>query len=111
MCSSANEAVRKRVPSTWISVQSTKTCARYHTPFVAENYRKLLALKEQLDLDVDQAWMTFLDGFNANQIEYQRAVQVRRREINTADNAGQKNARDRKTRKIKRCAGLKDAQD
>ena len=73
----ANEAIRKRVPDDWISVQSIKTCARYHTTFVCEKYKKLLALREQLDLDIDAAWMKFLDDFNSKQFDYQRAVQVR----------------------------------
>ena len=72
----ANESIRKRVPDEWISVQSIKTCFRYHTPFVAEKYKKLLALREQLDLDIDEAWRMFLDDFNAKQFDYQRAVQV-----------------------------------
>jgi len=71
----ANESIRKRVPDEWISVQSIKTCFRYHTPFVAEKYKKLLALREQLDLDIDEAWRMFLDDFNAKQFDYQRAVQ------------------------------------
>ena len=68
--------MRKRVPDDWISVQSTKACSRYHTPFVADKYKKLLALREQLDLDIDEAWMTFLDEFNVRQFHYQRAIQV-----------------------------------
>ena len=72
----ANEALRRRVPDDWMSVQSTKACGRYHTPFVAEKYKQLLAMREQLDLDVDDAWMTFLDEFNIRQYDFQRAVQV-----------------------------------
>lgn len=40
---------------------STKTLVRYHSPFLVEHYKKLLQIREQLQLDCQKEWIRFLE--------------------------------------------------
>ncbi|XP_029430030.1 DNA mismatch repair protein Msh3 isoform X2 [Rhinatrema bivittatum] len=58
------------VPADWVTVSSTKTVSRFHSPFIVENYRHLNQLREQLVLDSNTEWLCFLDRFG----EHYRSV-------------------------------------
>ncbi|XP_074495491.1 DNA mismatch repair protein Msh3 isoform X2 [Sebastes fasciatus] len=49
------------VPPDWAKISSTKAVGRYHSPFLAERYKKLLQLREQLLLDSQREWTNFLE--------------------------------------------------
>ncbi|XP_005090364.1 DNA mismatch repair protein Msh3 [Aplysia californica] len=64
----------KEVPSNWTQISSTKVVSRFHTPFIVKQYRRLNELKEQLVVDVTEAWQEFLEQFSLNFTKYKRAV-------------------------------------
>ncbi|KAM5300159.1 DNA mismatch repair protein Msh3 [Ctenodactylus gundi] len=68
-----NSAVSS-VPADWVKVSSTKAVSRFHSPFVAENYRHLTQLREQLGLDCHAEWLRFLENFGAHYPMLCRAV-------------------------------------
>ncbi|XP_048045178.1 DNA mismatch repair protein Msh3 isoform X2 [Megalobrama amblycephala] len=48
------------VPSDWVKINSTKVVGRYHTPFIVEKHRRLQQLREQLVIDCNHEWISFL---------------------------------------------------
>ncbi|KAK7934460.1 hypothetical protein WMY93_005356 [Mugilogobius chulae] len=62
------------VPPDWTIVSSTKTMARYHSPFLVEHYKKLQQLREQLQLDCQREWIRFLDEFGEHYHTIKRAI-------------------------------------
>nr|XP_046243833.1 DNA mismatch repair protein Msh3 isoform X2 [Scatophagus argus] len=62
------------VPPDWAKISSTKAVSRYHSPFLVERYRKLLQLREQLLLDCQREWTSFLDQFGENYHTMKRAI-------------------------------------
>uniref|UniRef100_A0A4W3I9U7 DNA mismatch repair protein MSH3 n=1 Tax=Callorhinchus milii TaxID=7868 RepID=A0A4W3I9U7_CALMI len=51
------------IPKNWVKVSSTKALCRFHTPFIAEQHKRLLQLREQLVLDCSVEWLNLLDQF------------------------------------------------
>lgn len=41
-------------------IHSTKAVGRYHSPFIVEKHRRLLQLREQLVIDCNREWISFL---------------------------------------------------
>uniref|UniRef100_A0A8C2Z292 DNA mismatch repair protein MSH3 n=1 Tax=Cyclopterus lumpus TaxID=8103 RepID=A0A8C2Z292_CYCLU len=62
------------VPPDWVKISSTKAVSRYHSPFLAERYKKLLQLREQLLLDCQREWTHFLDQFGEHYHTMKRAI-------------------------------------
>ncbi|KAM4707157.1 DNA mismatch repair protein Msh3 [Discoglossus pictus] len=62
------------VPSNWIKINGTKAVSRFHSPFIAENYRHLNLLREQLVLDCNGEWLNFLDKFGEHYHSVCKAV-------------------------------------
>ncbi|XP_072272312.1 DNA mismatch repair protein Msh3 [Pyxicephalus adspersus] len=62
------------VPSNWVTISSTKTVSRFHSPFIVENYRHLNQLQEQLVLDCNTEWLHFLDQFGEHYHSVSKAV-------------------------------------
>ncbi|XP_037337480.2 DNA mismatch repair protein Msh3 isoform X2 [Pungitius pungitius] len=62
------------VPPDWVKISSTKAVSRYHSPFLAERYKKLLQLREQLLLDCQREWTNFLEP---EVCEGQRQIMIR----------------------------------
>lgn len=62
------------VPSDWTIISSTKTLVRYHSPFLVEHYKKLLQIREQLQLDCQKEWIRFLDQFGEHYHTMKRAI-------------------------------------
>ncbi|XP_061674044.1 DNA mismatch repair protein Msh3 isoform X2 [Syngnathoides biaculeatus] len=62
------------VPRDWVKISSTKAVGRYHSPFLAERYKKLLRLREQLLLDCQREWTTFMDQFGEHYHAMKRAI-------------------------------------
>ncbi|KAF7653579.1 hypothetical protein LDENG_00081240 [Lucifuga dentata] len=62
------------VPPDWVKISSTKAVSRFHSPFLVERYRKLLQLREQLLLDCQREWTTFLDQFGEHYHTMKRAI-------------------------------------
>ncbi|XP_077943258.1 DNA mismatch repair protein Msh3 isoform X2 [Gasterosteus aculeatus] len=62
------------VPPDWVKISSTKAVSRYHSPFLAERYKKLLQLREQLLLDCQREWTNFLDQFGEHYHTMKRAI-------------------------------------
>ncbi|XP_078107204.1 LOW QUALITY PROTEIN: DNA mismatch repair protein Msh3 [Sander vitreus] len=62
------------VPPDWVKINSTKAVSRYHSPFLAERYKKLLQLREQLLLDCQREWTNFLDQFGEHYHTIKRAI-------------------------------------
>nr|XP_057926954.1 DNA mismatch repair protein Msh3 isoform X2 [Doryrhamphus excisus] len=62
------------VPPDWVKVSSTKTVSRYHSPFLVERHRKMLQLREQLLLDCQREWTTFMDQFGEHYHTMKRAI-------------------------------------
>ncbi|XP_069818946.1 DNA mismatch repair protein Msh3 isoform X2 [Dendropsophus ebraccatus] len=67
-------ALLSSVPSDWVSISSTKTVSRFHSPFIVENYRHLNRLREQLVLDCNTEWLRFLDEFGEHYHSVSKAV-------------------------------------
>ncbi|XP_076444130.1 DNA mismatch repair protein Msh3-like [Babylonia areolata] len=64
------------VPKQWTQISSTKAVSRFHPPFVAEKYRRLSQLREQLVATVSDAWEQFLKEFSEGFLRYRKAVQL-----------------------------------
>ncbi|XP_041792775.1 DNA mismatch repair protein Msh3 isoform X2 [Chelmon rostratus] len=62
------------VPPDWVKISSTKAVSRYHSPFLVERYKKLLQLREQLLLDCQREWTSFLDQFGEHYHTMKRAI-------------------------------------
>lgn len=62
------------VPPDWVKIGSTKAVSRYHSPFLAERYKTLLQLREQLLLDCQTEWTHFLDQFGDHYHTMKRAI-------------------------------------
>ncbi|KAM8886774.1 DNA mismatch repair protein Msh3 isoform 2-T2 [Spinachia spinachia] len=62
------------VPPDWVKISSTKAVSRYHSPFLAERYKKLLQLRGQLLLDCQREWTNFLDQFGEHYHTMKRAI-------------------------------------
>ncbi|XP_068422970.1 DNA mismatch repair protein Msh3 [Clinocottus analis] len=62
------------VPPDWVKISSTKAVGRYHSPFLAQRYKKLLQLREQLLLDCQREWTNFLDQFGEHYHTMKRAI-------------------------------------
>ncbi|XP_054466758.1 DNA mismatch repair protein Msh3 isoform X2 [Anoplopoma fimbria] len=62
------------VPPDWVKISSTKAVSRYHSPYLAERYKKLLQLREQLLLDCQREWTNFLEP---EVCEGQRQIMIR----------------------------------
>ncbi|XP_061755824.1 DNA mismatch repair protein Msh3 isoform X3 [Nerophis ophidion] len=62
------------VPHDWVKINSTKTVSRYHSPFLVERLMKLLQLREQLLLDCQKEWTTFMDEFGEHYHTMKRAI-------------------------------------
>ncbi|XP_054466759.1 DNA mismatch repair protein Msh3 isoform X3 [Anoplopoma fimbria] len=62
------------VPPDWVKISSTKAVSRYHSPYLAERYKKLLQLREQLLLDCQREWTNFLDQFGEHYHTMKRAI-------------------------------------
>jgi len=50
----------KIVPANWMRVSGTKSVTRYHTPEVKKKLEELAQHKEQLVIEADKAWTSFL---------------------------------------------------
>uniref|UniRef100_A0A3Q3X4V1 DNA mismatch repair protein MSH3 n=1 Tax=Mola mola TaxID=94237 RepID=A0A3Q3X4V1_MOLML len=62
------------VPPDWVKISSTKAVSRYHSPFLVERYKKLLQLQEQLLLDCQREWTSFLDQFGEHYHTMKKAI-------------------------------------
>ncbi|XP_061172820.1 DNA mismatch repair protein Msh3-like [Saccostrea echinata] len=62
------------VPNDWVRISSTKTVTRFHSPFIESKVRELSQLQEQLVLDSQAAWLSFLQQFNEGFRRYKTAV-------------------------------------
>ncbi|XP_068167936.1 DNA mismatch repair protein Msh3 isoform X2 [Antennarius striatus] len=62
------------VPPDWVKISCTKAVSRYHSPFVVERYKKLQQLREQLQLDCQKEWTSFLDQFGEHYHAMKRAI-------------------------------------
>ncbi|XP_022048016.1 DNA mismatch repair protein Msh3 [Acanthochromis polyacanthus] len=62
------------VPPDWVKISSTKAVSRYHSPFLVDRYKKLLQLREQLLLDCQREWTSFLDEFGEHYHTMKRAI-------------------------------------
>lgn len=62
------------VPKDWFKINSTKAVGRFHSPFIQEKVRELSQLQEQLVLDSQAAWLSFLQQFNDGFRRYKKAV-------------------------------------
>uniref|UniRef100_A0A8C9RHN6 DNA mismatch repair protein MSH3 n=1 Tax=Scleropages formosus TaxID=113540 RepID=A0A8C9RHN6_SCLFO len=51
------------VPGDWVKISSTKAVSRFHTPYIAERHKRLLQLREQLVIDCNREWISFLQYF------------------------------------------------
>uniref|UniRef100_A0A8C9VVR1 DNA mismatch repair protein MSH3 n=1 Tax=Scleropages formosus TaxID=113540 RepID=A0A8C9VVR1_SCLFO len=51
------------VPGDWVKISSTKAVSRFHTPYIAERHKRLLQLREQLVIDCNREWISFLHQF------------------------------------------------
>uniref|UniRef100_A0A8C6TEU2 DNA mismatch repair protein MSH3 n=1 Tax=Neogobius melanostomus TaxID=47308 RepID=A0A8C6TEU2_9GOBI len=58
------------VPHDW----QLSTIVRYHSPFLVAHYKKLQQLREQLQLDCQGAWISFLDAFGEHYHTIKRAI-------------------------------------
>ncbi|KAG9441136.1 hypothetical protein H6P81_016990 [Aristolochia fimbriata] len=66
----------KRVPSSWLKVNSTKKMVRYHPPEVLNALDALSLAKEELAVACRSEWNQFLMGFGQYYPEFQAAVQA-----------------------------------
>lgn len=67
--------VDRRVPSTWIKINSTKKAIRYHTPEILKNLDSLLLAKEELAVRCRSTWHKFLTGFGKYYAQFQAVVE------------------------------------
>ncbi|XP_068645425.1 DNA mismatch repair protein MSH3 isoform X2 [Aristolochia californica] len=66
----------KRVPSSWLKVNSTKKMVRYHPPEVLNALDVLSLAKEELAVACRSSWDQFILGFGQYYPEFQAAVQA-----------------------------------
>ncbi|XP_076055515.1 DNA mismatch repair protein Msh3-like [Oratosquilla oratoria] len=64
----------KAVPKDWSKLSSTKACARFRSPAVEKLFTRLQQLRELLQADCQQAWITLLDEFSKSYQEHRQAV-------------------------------------
>ncbi|XP_078252687.1 DNA mismatch repair protein Msh3 [Rhinoraja longicauda] len=62
------------IPPEWTKISSTKAVVRFHTPFIAEQYRCLCQLREQLVLDCSAEWLQLLDQFGEHYHGIRKAI-------------------------------------
>ncbi|KAL6651764.1 hypothetical protein ACP70R_010689 [Stipagrostis hirtigluma subsp. patula] len=67
--------VDKRVPTSWMKVNSTKKTIRYHTPEILKNLDNLLLAKEELAVVCRATWHKFLTNFGKYYAQFQAAVE------------------------------------
>ncbi|XP_077988845.1 DNA mismatch repair protein Msh3-like [Glandiceps talaboti] len=65
----------KLVPDNWTKISYTKAVSRFHSPYIVESFKNLCQLREQLQIDCQDAWMDFLESFGENYHTYKKAVQ------------------------------------
>uniref|UniRef100_A0A0E0KWZ7 DNA mismatch repair protein MSH3 n=1 Tax=Oryza punctata TaxID=4537 RepID=A0A0E0KWZ7_ORYPU len=66
--------VDRKVPSSWMKVNSTKKTIRYHTPEVSKNLENLLLAKEKLAVICRTTWHNFLMDFSRYYAQFQATV-------------------------------------
>lgn len=66
--------VDRKVPSSWMKVNSTKKTIRYHTPEVSKNLENLLLAKEKLAVICRTTWNNFLMDFGRYYAQFQATV-------------------------------------
>ena len=54
----------KKVPRSWIKVNSTKAKVRYHTPEVIDGWMQLTRARELLEEEAERSWRAFLRRFS-----------------------------------------------
>ncbi|XP_070542111.1 DNA mismatch repair protein Msh3-like isoform X2 [Ptychodera flava] len=64
------------VPDDWMKISYTKAVSRYHSPFIMASYKTLCQLREQLQIDCNNAWMDFLESFGEHYHSYRNAIQL-----------------------------------
>ncbi|XP_028313343.1 DNA mismatch repair protein Msh3 isoform X2 [Gouania willdenowi] len=62
------------VPADWVKINSTKAVGRYQSPLLVKRYKKLLQLREQLLLDCQREWTSFLEQFGEHYHTIKRAI-------------------------------------
>uniref|UniRef100_A0AAQ5ZM00 DNA mismatch repair protein MSH3 n=1 Tax=Amphiprion ocellaris TaxID=80972 RepID=A0AAQ5ZM00_AMPOC len=67
-------SLSSNIPPDWVKISSTKAVSRYHSPFLVDRYKKLLQLREQLLLDCQREWTSFLDQFGEHYHTMKRAI-------------------------------------
>uniref|UniRef100_A0A0E0DKD1 DNA mismatch repair protein MSH3 n=1 Tax=Oryza meridionalis TaxID=40149 RepID=A0A0E0DKD1_9ORYZ len=67
--------VDRKVPSSWMKVNSTKKTIRYHTPEVSKNLENLLLAKEKLAVICRTTWNNFLMDFGRYYAQFQATVE------------------------------------
>ncbi|XP_040379670.1 DNA mismatch repair protein MSH3 [Oryza brachyantha] len=65
----------RKVPSSWMKVNSTKKTIRYHTPEVLKNLDDLLLAKEKLAVICRTTWHNFLADFGKYYAQFQATVE------------------------------------
>uniref|UniRef100_A0A0D9WBC2 DNA mismatch repair protein MSH3 n=1 Tax=Leersia perrieri TaxID=77586 RepID=A0A0D9WBC2_9ORYZ len=67
--------VDRKVPSSWMKVNSTKKTIRYHTPEILKNLDNLLLAKEKLAVICKTTWHNFLMDFGKYYAQFQATVE------------------------------------
>ena len=65
----------KKVPKTWVKINSTKQVTRFRPPLVEEAFKKLCQAREKLKIAADAAWEEYLNGFLDLYDLFRQAVQ------------------------------------
>jgi DNA mismatch repair protein MSH3 len=66
--------MNQRVPHDWIKVCSTKKTNRYHSPEVLQALDALTLAKEELTVECNKAWDSFLADFSMYYIDFRSTV-------------------------------------
>ncbi|KAL5214875.1 hypothetical protein ABZP36_004027 [Zizania latifolia] len=67
--------VDRKVPSSWLKVNSTKKTIRYHTPEILKNLDNFLLAKEKLAVICRTTWHKFLMDFSKYYAQFQATVE------------------------------------
>ena len=67
-------SVAQRVPQDWIKVCSTKKTNRYHSPEVLQALDILALAKEELTVECNNAWDSFLADFSMYYVDFRTTV-------------------------------------
>ena len=74
VCNTATDL--KKVPRSWIKVNSTKARVRYHTPDIVDGWMQLTRAEELLEEESERSWRALLQRFSESYALFRHVINV-----------------------------------